>query len=693
MVAEATDHRKGPLNGDAFRLCEAEVVVAHGPQAFVLALHVYSDSSVVSWSGAPKLYPVRIKVENVIAKEEVWLTIAYLSSVPTEKGPGGAERSRQSRIAIIQRVLSFALRRLIRASHTGVGFVNAAGRKLLAFPRVLLYLCDQPGERAVLRSKPGQCAKPCSTCDVSLAFLSAPSALTAKRRSVLNTLHPQLEAAGHMLHGRERRPRLNIERAHGVNSYMPALAAMAGLTTAPILLYKMIGLDILHILDLGVTRLLVHRLVHTFPSLCEGYDPLCCSFVATYAAANRRLKFLGRRCRASRAGPGRPERSPQRCECCVFSGFCSYTVSIQEKQAMFTGSEQHLGVWILPFLVLGIFDRGRRKQAKPAAASPAPAKSAGCGAGPTPSSAVGADVIDDAVTPEAGQAFADVAGGASGTEESLAAGTPGFRADNGPPQEGADPARELLQGRWDSANNVDSATGTGHAESAGGARDDGGGDIEALSAVQGDAQFDWAACRRAFPDTPPYVAITAMFAEYALLVGRITRHLGDAVTAPMTLSEGEAIAEQARTFASCYATPILGSLHTSKVHKLLCGLCDAVRLRGSIANGGTSHKEQRHKDDRRHYARTSKSTTGYLRQLVRLAQGTRAVLRRNNAAAAAEPAGAAGNSNIDGSGYCSSDSSGDSDRYDSEDERKIGDDGGGKDAATVAGADDGGDAN
>lgn len=127
--------------------------------------------------------------------------------------------------------------------------------------------------------------------------------------------------------------------------------------------------------------------------------------------------------------------------------FCSYTVSVQEKQAMFTGIEQRLGVWILPFLVLGIFDRGRRKQAKPAAPSPAPAKSASCGAGPTPSSAVGADVIDNDVTPEAGQAFADVGGGASGTEESSAAGTPGFTAGNGPPQEGADPARELLQGR------------------------------------------------------------------------------------------------------------------------------------------------------------------------------------------------------------------------------------------------------
>lgn len=299
---------------------------------------------------APKLYPVRIKVENVIAKEEVWLTNAYLSSVRTEKGSSGAERSRQRRIAIIQRVLFLALRRLIRASHTGVGFVNAAGRKLLAFPRVLLYLCDQPEERAVLCLKPGQCAKPCSTCDVFLAFLSAPSALTAKQRSVLNSLHPQLEAAGHMLHGRERRRRLNAgarrqqlhagsgclgRSDHGTHSALqddwlghfacmprsdfacwflfcrramgvvPAYVAISDhllFSVPPVALSELRAT--VQILDLGVTRMLVHRLVHTFPSLCEGYDPLCGSFVATYAAANRRLKFLARRCRASRAGPG-----------------------------------------------------------------------------------------------------------------------------------------------------------------------------------------------------------------------------------------------------------------------------------------------------------------------------------------------------------------------------------------------------
>lgn len=58
----------------------------------------------------------------------------------------------------------------------------------------------------------------------------------------------------------------------------------------------------MQVLDLGVTRLLVHRLVQVFPSLCEGHDPLCGSLVATYAESNGRLQFLGRRCRATLSG-------------------------------------------------------------------------------------------------------------------------------------------------------------------------------------------------------------------------------------------------------------------------------------------------------------------------------------------------------------------------------------------------------
>lgn len=288
MPAQHTDLREDTLDGDAFRACEAEVVASYGSEAFVIAIYVYSDSGVLSWSGAHKLYPVRIRVVNVETDEYEWITVAYVPSVATEKGKGGAERSRCLRIAVMQRVLFLALRDLVEASHTGVQFVDADGRELLGFPRVLMYLCDQPEERAILCLKPGECAHPCSACMAPQASMASPAALTFKQRTLLNTLHKQLQAFGLLQQGRERQRRLQMEKAVSMNSYPPALAAMAGLTTAPFLLYKIIGFDVLHILDLGVTRLLVHRLIDIFPSLCAGYVPLCGSLIATYAEGNGR---------------------------------------------------------------------------------------------------------------------------------------------------------------------------------------------------------------------------------------------------------------------------------------------------------------------------------------------------------------------------------------------------------------------
>lgn len=50
-VAPPTDRREDPLDGDAFRESEAEVVHTHGEKAFAAAVHLYSDSCVMSWSG------------------------------------------------------------------------------------------------------------------------------------------------------------------------------------------------------------------------------------------------------------------------------------------------------------------------------------------------------------------------------------------------------------------------------------------------------------------------------------------------------------------------------------------------------------------------------------------------------------------------------------------------------------------
>lgn len=54
-VAPPTNMRETPLDGDAFRECEADVVARHGSRAFVAGIHVSSDCMVLSGSGGTYL--------------------------------------------------------------------------------------------------------------------------------------------------------------------------------------------------------------------------------------------------------------------------------------------------------------------------------------------------------------------------------------------------------------------------------------------------------------------------------------------------------------------------------------------------------------------------------------------------------------------------------------------------------------
>lgn len=45
-----SDCRENPFDSDAFRLCEEQVIREHGRDAFVLAIHAYSDSCAISSS-------------------------------------------------------------------------------------------------------------------------------------------------------------------------------------------------------------------------------------------------------------------------------------------------------------------------------------------------------------------------------------------------------------------------------------------------------------------------------------------------------------------------------------------------------------------------------------------------------------------------------------------------------------------
>lgn len=187
-----------------------------------------------------------MRVVNVVTGESDWEPIAYIPMVRKQKEPSADLRARDRRSAILQRVLYLAFRTSIAASHVGV-LHEQDGTTYVAFPRLLLYLSDQPEEKAVLCLKGGSCKHPCSSCLVHVSEAGAPEALNAEDRNAMRTLERQLEGAAHKRFQRESLRRTELEAMESAHNRVPALAGMAGLSTAPFLLYKTIGFDALHV--------------------------------------------------------------------------------------------------------------------------------------------------------------------------------------------------------------------------------------------------------------------------------------------------------------------------------------------------------------------------------------------------------------------------------------------------------------
>jgi len=141
-------------------------------------------------------------------------------------------------------------------------------------------------------------------------------------------------------------------------------------------------------------------------------------------------------------------------------------------------------------------------------------------------------------------------------------------------------------------------------------------------------EFDWKAYHDVWGDTPVHVAVTSMFAEYAVLYARIARRTTSATPPPVTNTEGLDIGEQAKTFVNNFVTPILGHIAFVKVHKLRCHVATTIRWHGNLQNCNTATNDSEHKADKPHYSRTTKDGCTFTRQLVRHAHGARRLLAR-----------------------------------------------------------------
>lgn len=195
---------------------------------------------------AHKLYPVRVRLGNDVMKQEEWHTVAYIPVVRTEQESAAGERERLRWCGKLKRVLYLAFSSAICASHDGVE-LKRGGRTFLAFPRILQYICDKPEERFVLDFKAGLCGRPCSSCDALLSDIGGVRALRACDRAAIATLERQHQGFRFRWDRRFRERRLALEAVDSTNSVLPAIAAMAGLSIPPYMLFKTVGFDILHV--------------------------------------------------------------------------------------------------------------------------------------------------------------------------------------------------------------------------------------------------------------------------------------------------------------------------------------------------------------------------------------------------------------------------------------------------------------
>jgi len=159
----------------------------------------------------------------------------------------------------------------------------------------------------------------------------------------------------------------------------------------------------------------------------------------------------------------------------------------------------------------------------------------------------------------------------------------------------------------------------------------GGNDADDDEELPSGFKFDWDSYRAAFGDTPMEDAVTIMFAEYAELYARISGWTTSSAPAPMSIEEGKAINTQASSFVLTIMPPILGYVHTRKLHKLLAHTLDSIRYHGHLRKNNTRTNEAAHKVDKKFYRRTNMGIDNFIGQLVRQAQGDREIVRRTDA--------------------------------------------------------------
>jgi len=100
---------QGGWDGEMYRQQSAHVEGTMQRATRVLGMHLYSDATVLSSSGALSAYPLRMRVVNVNTEQVRWVTLAFIPQMEakfleTRKGS-------EVRAELLQRILHVVFRR------------------------------------------------------------------------------------------------------------------------------------------------------------------------------------------------------------------------------------------------------------------------------------------------------------------------------------------------------------------------------------------------------------------------------------------------------------------------------------------------------------------------------------------------------------------------------------------------------
>jgi len=302
------DHeRRGTLDADLYVNESSDVRRIHGADARVLGIQIHADEALVSWSGAHYMFPVRVKITNVLDNGGQWQTVGYIQHISKAVGrtAGAMLAVSDMRNDLFQRCLAVSLRAFTCASEEGATSYVAGHGSVLLVPRVVGIVADQVEERSMLALMGNRCRFFCSPCmenkDVSDGLLG----VRAVDRDVVTTLDAQLAAAVVRAEDPRASRRRTLGREHSALAFAPALGAVHGLGTAPYNLYRVVSFDLLHVWKLGILRLLAQRLPAVMRALCERTGQARLGSVQdTLDALNLRGFELGRNCKVTPSAPG-----------------------------------------------------------------------------------------------------------------------------------------------------------------------------------------------------------------------------------------------------------------------------------------------------------------------------------------------------------------------------------------------------